>query len=116
MIDTCFIGPEPEFFMLFFANHGVGKSWEMLGTSIGPFQQLQQAGTLLEQIEQSRDLDFGAAPVLPAECVQRQHRDAADWAILLGTALFACCPGTPARGDNQGGDTHKTVLRGGITL
>jgi hypothetical protein len=46
----------------------------------------------------------------------RQHRHAADWAILLGTAHFACCPGTPARSDNQGGDTHKTVLRGGLTL
>ena len=46
----------------------------------------------------------------------RQHRHAADRAILLGTALFACCPGTPARGDNQRGDTHKTVLRNGLTL
>jgi len=35
--------PEPEFFILFFANHGIGKSWEMLGHSIGPFNQLQQA-------------------------------------------------------------------------
>ena len=46
----------------------------------------------------------------------RQHRHAANGAILLGTVLFARCPGTPPRGDNQGGDTHKTVLRDGLTL
>ena len=35
--------PEPEFFILFFADHGVGKSWEMLGHSIEPYYKLQQA-------------------------------------------------------------------------
>ncbi len=35
--------PEPEFFLLFFANSGVGKSWEMLGHSIEPYYRLQQA-------------------------------------------------------------------------
>ncbi len=34
----------------------------------------------------------------------------------LGRLCFACCPGTPARGDNQRRDTHKTVLRNGLTL
>jgi hypothetical protein len=34
---------EPEFLILFFANHGVGKSWEMLGHSIEPYNKLQRA-------------------------------------------------------------------------
>jgi len=34
--------PEPEFFLLFFANNGVGKSWDMLGHSGEPFNRLQQ--------------------------------------------------------------------------
>ncbi len=35
--------PEPFFFILFFANNAVSKSWDMLGHSIAPFNQLQQA-------------------------------------------------------------------------
>ena len=34
--------PEPEFFILFFASHGEGKSWEMLGTA-GPLYAQAQA-------------------------------------------------------------------------
>jgi hypothetical protein len=35
--------PEPEFFILFFADNGEGKSWDMLGHSIEPFNKLQAA-------------------------------------------------------------------------
>lgn len=35
--------PEPEFFVLFFANNAVQKSWEMLGHAGEPFRKLQQA-------------------------------------------------------------------------
>lgn len=34
--------PEPEFFILFFANNAVAKSWDMLGHSTEPFNQLQR--------------------------------------------------------------------------
>ena len=34
--------PEPEFFILFYASNGVGKSWDMLGHSAEPYRKLQQ--------------------------------------------------------------------------
>jgi hypothetical protein len=34
--------PEPEFFHLFYASNGVGKSWDMLGHSAEPYGKLQQ--------------------------------------------------------------------------
>jgi hypothetical protein len=35
--------PEPEFYVLFFANNSVGKSWDMLGHSAEYYWKLQQA-------------------------------------------------------------------------
>lgn len=35
--------PEPQFFVVFYANNSVGKSWDMLGHAIEPFNRLQQA-------------------------------------------------------------------------
>jgi hypothetical protein len=33
--------PEPEFYIIFLANSGVGKSWDMIGHSVEPFQKLR---------------------------------------------------------------------------
>lgn len=34
--------PEPEFFVLFFASHGAGKSWEMMGNATPGYARIQQ--------------------------------------------------------------------------
>ena len=35
--------PEPLVYVVFFASHGEGKSWEMMGTAMGPLGELQRA-------------------------------------------------------------------------
>ena len=41
LVPASLSGPEPEFYIVFFASNGVGKSWDMLGHSAEPYQKLQ---------------------------------------------------------------------------
>jgi hypothetical protein len=35
--------PEPEFFILFYANNAISQSWDLLGHSVEPYNKLQQS-------------------------------------------------------------------------
>ncbi len=44
LVPALFAGrPEPQFLIVFYANNSVGKSWDMLGHAVEPFNQLKQA-------------------------------------------------------------------------